>query len=133
MALVDARKAGNTSLGVLADYAAMLALSEPKSLGQCNVLPSITDLYAGCPGRPAPTGLTAADIAYLTALYTAQGAVIGESHQSHVIQRMADLLIAPTDAADGETVTAAGRKIAKAPEGGSPCMVSGSRIPAGRC
>jgi hypothetical protein len=102
MVIVDLRQTGNENLGTLADYVAMLALSEPRALGQCNVLPSITDLYANCPSRPAPDGLTPADTAYLTALYSAPGAVfLGGSHQAHVIQRMADLLVAP-EAADRE-------------------------------
>jgi beta-lactamase regulating signal transducer with metallopeptidase domain len=96
MVIVDLRRTANTDLGVLADYAAMLALSEPRALGQCNTLPSITDLFANCPGRSAPDGLTAADTAYLDALYSARGATfLGSSHESHIIQRMADLLAHP--------------------------------------
>jgi hypothetical protein len=95
LVIVDARRTGNVELGALTDYATMLALSQPRALGQCNALPSITDLFANCPGRPSPEGLTPADTAYLAALYTAGGAVIGESQQSHVVQRMADLLIDP--------------------------------------
>ncbi len=93
--IVDLRKTGNKPLGVITDYVAMLALSQPRSLGQCNALPSVTDLFADCPGRPAPDGVTQADAAYLTALYTASGAAVGQSHQSHVVQRMADLLVNP--------------------------------------
>jgi beta-lactamase regulating signal transducer with metallopeptidase domain len=114
--IVDLRKTGSMSLGTLADYAAMLALSQPRSLGQCNVLPSITDLFATCPGRTAPDGLTPADTAYLTALYWASGAAIGSSHQAHVIQRMADLMVDP-QAADGDQEKArdAARKAAGQP------------------
>jgi beta-lactamase regulating signal transducer with metallopeptidase domain len=95
MVIVDLRRTGGVTLGALADYAAMLALSEPRTLGQCAPLPSITDLFANCPGRAAPDGLTAADTAYLTALYSAGGATLGSSHRAHVIQRMADLLVHP--------------------------------------
>jgi hypothetical protein len=95
LVIVDARRTANVEIGALADYVAMLALSQPRALGQCNVLPSITDLFANCPGRAPPNGLTPADTAYLAALYTAAGAVIGESQQSHVVQRMADLMIDP--------------------------------------
>jgi hypothetical protein len=69
--IVDLRSTGNKSLALLTDYVAMVVLSQPRSLDHCNALPSITDLYAGsCPGRGAPDGLTPADAAYLTALYT---------------------------------------------------------------
>ena len=70
--LVDARRTQGVKLGTMADYAAMLALSEPRSPDRCQVLPSVLDLFAGaCAGRPAPTGLTPSDLAYLKAVYTA--------------------------------------------------------------
>jgi hypothetical protein len=78
------------------------------------VLPSITDLFATCPGRAAPDSLTPADTAYLTALYTAQGAVLGSSHQSHVAQRMADYLVNGVS-----TSAASSAKPAARPEGGT--------------
>jgi len=53
----------------VADYVVMVALSEPRSQGSCQALPSIHALFASCAGRAAPTGLTAADMAYLHALY----------------------------------------------------------------
>jgi beta-lactamase regulating signal transducer with metallopeptidase domain len=72
LVIVDLGRTGGTNLGLISDDVAMLALSQPRSLGQCNVLPSVTDLFAGaCPGRGAPAGLTAVDSAYLTALYAA--------------------------------------------------------------
>jgi hypothetical protein len=69
--IVDAKRIPNAKLGPVADYVAMLALSQSKSLGSCQVLPSIVDLFANCAGRAAPEGLTAADMAYLHALYGA--------------------------------------------------------------
>jgi hypothetical protein len=69
--IVDAQRIPHAQLGPIADYVAMLALSQSKSLGECQALPSITDLFASCPGHAAPEGLTAADIAYLRALYGA--------------------------------------------------------------
>jgi hypothetical protein len=69
--IVDAKRIPTAKLGPVEDYVAMLALSQPKSLGQCQALPSIVDLFADCPGRPAPEGLTPPDVAYLHALYGA--------------------------------------------------------------
>jgi beta-lactamase regulating signal transducer with metallopeptidase domain len=70
--IVDSRQTQDKSLGLISDYVAMLALSQARTLDRCNVAPSVTDLFAGaCPGRGAPTGLTAVDGAYLTALYAA--------------------------------------------------------------
>jgi beta-lactamase regulating signal transducer with metallopeptidase domain len=68
--IVDVQRIGGRSLGPVVDDVAMLALSQPRSLGSCNVLPSVTDLFAeSCGGRAAPAGLTPTDAAYLTALY----------------------------------------------------------------
>jgi hypothetical protein len=72
MVLVDMRRAGHTKLATIADYVAMLVLSEPRFPDRCQALPSVLDLFAGpCEGRPAPTGLTPTDLAYLKAVYSA--------------------------------------------------------------
>src|SRR6185312_10586876 len=87
-------------LGRLADYVTMLALSQPRDLGQCNALPSITDLFAACPDRLPPDGLTVADAAYLSALYPpAKAAARSTGTQSAVTQRMATILAGDTPAA----------------------------------
>ena len=70
LVIVDLRRTDGLKLSPIVDEAAMLALAEPRSLDHCNALPSVTDLFAGsCSDRAAPTGLTAADTAYLAALY----------------------------------------------------------------
>jgi hypothetical protein len=84
--IVDMRRMGDRSLGLISDYVAMLALSQPKSLGTCQALPSITDLFADC-GGPAPDGLTTADAAFLTALYQAK-----RSSTADIADRMAGIL-----------------------------------------
>ena len=67
LVVVDLGRVQDRSPAVLADFVAMAALSQPRWLDRCNTLPSVTDLFAGaCPGRGPPTGLTAADAAYLT-------------------------------------------------------------------
>jgi hypothetical protein len=73
LVLVDQKRTAGADLTTIADYVAMLALSEPRAPDQCQTLPSVLDLYAGsCPGRTAPTGLTPSDLAYLKAVYTAE-------------------------------------------------------------
>ena len=87
------RRTQSMSLDAVSDYVAMLALSQARSLDHCNVLPSVTDLFAGaCPGRPAPTGLTAADTAYLKALYTGSPGLRASRYPSELVDRMAKLL-----------------------------------------
>jgi hypothetical protein len=71
LVVVDLNRAGSANLRLLSDYVAMLAFSQPQSLGSCQALPSITDLFAACPDRATLAGLTVADTAYLHALYAA--------------------------------------------------------------
>jgi hypothetical protein len=72
LVVVDSRALQGRNLGAVADYVALLSLSQPKSLDGCASLASVIDLFAktACPGREVPDGMTAADAAYLTALYS---------------------------------------------------------------
>jgi hypothetical protein len=93
LVIVDLSRTGAVKLGAIADYAAMLALAQPGALDRCNVLPSVTDLFAGpCAGRIAADRLTPADTAYLTALYARRG----PSDRSSVVKRMAAILDSTT-------------------------------------
>lgn len=56
-------------IGGLADYIAMLVLSQPASLDSCQELPSISNMLApGC--ATVPDRITDGDLAYLRALYS---------------------------------------------------------------
>ena len=93
--VVDNRALQGKTLGLVADYAVMLALSQPKSLDGCVVLPSILDLTArsACAGRDPPDGLTPADAAWLTALYESDPEAKGDGERSDITGRMARMLI----------------------------------------
>jgi beta-lactamase regulating signal transducer with metallopeptidase domain len=109
--IVDSRRVGTTKLGALADYVALLVLSQSRALDHCQPLPSIADLFAGpCPGRAAPTGLTPADNAYLSALYLYNGRpnsatapqvmvgprkLVGAIPETDLVDRMASVLAGP--------------------------------------
>lgn len=68
--VVDTRKTASLPLGAVTDYIAMLALTKVASLDDCSELPSILDLLAcACAGRTPPDAITAADTAFLKALY----------------------------------------------------------------
>jgi beta-lactamase regulating signal transducer with metallopeptidase domain len=96
--IVDLRRTRGANLGQLADYAAMMALSQPQATDRCHGLPSVTDLFAGpCPGRAAPQGLTPADDAYLTALYGG-ASIYGAVYPDEIAARMAKIMTTPTDA-----------------------------------
>jgi hypothetical protein len=92
--VVDPARTAGLPLDALSDYVAMLALSQPRSLDRCNALPSVIDLFAGaCPGRAAPTGLTAADAAYLKALYTGSPGLRAIRYTSDLVDGMAKRLV----------------------------------------
>lgn len=66
----DATKTVGYSVGTIADYVSMLTLSVMQSPDPCDPLPSILDLMASsCGTRERPTAMTAADLAFLKALY----------------------------------------------------------------
>jgi hypothetical protein len=58
------------TIGAIADYVSMLALSMVELPDHCDPLPSILDLMApSCGAREKPSGITAGDLAFLKALY----------------------------------------------------------------
>jgi hypothetical protein len=69
--IADGARVSRYSLQSIADYAAMLSLTRVAQLEYCAPLPSITDLLASGCATPQPDSLTAADRAYLKALYAA--------------------------------------------------------------
>jgi hypothetical protein len=65
----DPTKLSDYEVGALADYIAMLALTQLNSLDVCQELPSIINLLAsGCPG--APNAISDSDLGYLRGLYS---------------------------------------------------------------
>jgi hypothetical protein len=85
--IADIKQVGGHEIGPVADYIAMLALSEPRSLDQCNELPSILDLMSpDCSSRPKPDKLTDSDMAYLKGLYAADLGATTNSMQKHSIE-----------------------------------------------
>lgn len=66
--LADRDRLVKMEMGAVADYIAFLVLAQPRSLDECTGLPSILNSLA--PNCAANSGeLSAADIAYLTAVY----------------------------------------------------------------
>jgi hypothetical protein len=85
--VADIRKVAGGEIGPVADYITMLALSEPRSLDQCNDLPSILDLMSSdCESRAKPDKLTDSDIAYLKGLYAADLGATTNSMQKRSIE-----------------------------------------------
>jgi len=68
----DIKKVAAAEIGPIADYIAMLALSEPRSLDECYALSRFLDLMAdGWAGHEKPNALNHCNLAYLKSLYAA--------------------------------------------------------------
>jgi hypothetical protein len=68
--VIDTAKVAGYTIGSVADYVSMLALSPTENPDHCDALPSILDLMApSCAARQQPAGVTAGDLAFLKALY----------------------------------------------------------------
>ena len=93
--VADSKTLEGKDVGLVADDLVMLALSQPKSLDGCTALPSVIDVFAKapCPGRDPPDGLTPADAAYLTALYSADLEAGKAFELGDISGRMAKILI----------------------------------------
>jgi hypothetical protein len=94
LVIVDINRVQQYPAGLIGDYVTMLAMSQPKTLDGCDVLPSVVDLFSkGC-SNFGMDGLTRADVAYLTALYKTDPEARKASQQADIARRMADMLIA---------------------------------------
>jgi len=68
--VVDTTKVVGYSIGSIADYIGVVALSLAQSPDHCDPLPSILDLLSSsCGMREKPISITAGDVAFLKALY----------------------------------------------------------------
>ena len=94
--VIDTSRITGQKLGPLTDYLSMLALAQVKSLDGCSSLPSVIDrLGQSCAGREAPDGLTPADAAYLTALYSSDLEANKPLEQDEIAGRMSSMLVHP--------------------------------------
>jgi hypothetical protein len=69
--MADSGQLARYSLQSIADYLAVLSLTRMAQLDHCAPLPSITDILVSACATPVAQSLTAADRAYLKALYSA--------------------------------------------------------------
>ena len=94
LVFVDSGDLKAREAGPLADYLAMVTLSQPRTLDGCGALPSVIDFFAQtCPGRVPPDRLTRTDLAYLQALYRTDLEARKSSQMNDVASRMAEILI----------------------------------------
>jgi hypothetical protein len=89
LVIIDAVKMGDSSLKPIADYAAFLALTKIDPSDACSELPSILDLLSTtCGERPKPKEITAADTAFLKALYTTDLRLLINMQRGEIHDRM---------------------------------------------
>jgi hypothetical protein len=87
--VADTSKVSGYPVGQIADYLAMLSLSEAEAPGDCAELPSILGLFApDCPETRKAQSITAADKAYLTGLYAMDPDEIGSLQKSAIANHM---------------------------------------------
>ena len=97
--LVDTRAVDGQEIGPLADYVAMLALSQARLRDDCGPLPSILDLMASaCPTQTRPQTLTDGDLAFLKALYASDISTSAAAAQVKVEKGMVKGLDSPKGA-----------------------------------
>jgi hypothetical protein len=93
LVLADTDKVAGYPVGPVADYIAMLVLSQAQAQDDCAELPSILDLMSpNCAGPDKPQSLTIADKAYLEGLYSMNSTLIGSLQKSSVIEHMVQSL-----------------------------------------
>jgi hypothetical protein len=106
--VVDSRTIEGRQIGPIADYIAMLALSQAKSLDTCGALSSILDLMAQtCSGQSAPTTWTESDNAYLTALYKVDLSTEMGLEKANIATQMTGALTASPSSPADRTATPA--------------------------
>jgi hypothetical protein len=85
--VVDNSKIVGMPLGAVADYIAMLALSQTQAFETCQPLSSIVNLMTpGCDAKPSE--LSESDTAYLKALYKVSPDIMGQGQMSGVAHQM---------------------------------------------
>jgi len=87
--LVDTQKIAGQEIGPLADYIAMLALSQGQSYDTCQDVPTINNLMAsGCAGDLKPAALTDIDATYLRGLYKMDAGQSYRGERSSIVFEM---------------------------------------------
>jgi hypothetical protein len=88
--VANTNKVAGYPVGEIADYLAMLSLSEADAPGDCVELPSILDLMSpDCALSQKPESLTSADKTYLEGMYAMDPDEIGSLQRSAISEHMA--------------------------------------------
>ena len=94
LVVAEPAKLFDHEVGALADYIAMLALSQPASLDSCQELPSISNMLApGCPSTSSR--ITDGDLAFLHAFYKLPDGNLLAAQRNYVRFEMKNTLMNP--------------------------------------
>jgi hypothetical protein len=89
--VIDINKIAGATVGSIADYVAMIALTVVQTPDHCDPLPSILDLMSpSCTSREKPMALTAGDIAFLKALYYRNTGLDWTPSRDDIVKDMTD-------------------------------------------
>jgi len=89
MIVVDTRAVTGKPLGTLADYFALLALSQARDTRRCKPVSSIANLmHADCAAALQPDGITETDLALLTALYQTSDTSLQKLQRQRIMGNM---------------------------------------------
>ena len=89
MIVVDTNTVRGRPLGTLADYFALLALSQTRDTAHCKTVPSIANLlFTDCDAPLRADAITETDLAMLTALYQTSDASLQKLQRQRIIGAM---------------------------------------------
>lgn len=101
LVVVNSDAVGGFEVGPVADYIAMLVLSQASDPDDCTQLPTILSyLSPECPADYKPDSLTASDRAYLEGLYSISPEAFGTLQRSGIFNRMTRNLDEPAAEAE---------------------------------
>lgn len=91
--VVDAKAIQGMQIGPLADYVAMMALSQTEPARTCKALDSIANLMSpDCPAERKPTMITDTDLAYLKGVYWMSPTAFASGQRGQIAFRMKQVL-----------------------------------------
>jgi hypothetical protein len=91
--IVDTGKTGSYQIDSMADYIAMMALSQTAAFDSCQIVASISNLISPfCSGDLKPETITASDIAYLRGVYKMDAGATLQVQQNEIAGEMAKSL-----------------------------------------
>ena len=101
--IVDADQTAHNTVGEIADYVAMMALSRTEDYDDCQLMPSITNLLSPmCDDKLKPSEITPTDIAYLRGVYKMDSGATLQIQQDQIAAEMQKAIPVKTSPSTGQ-------------------------------